>query len=103
MTRRASPRTRRIPRVLGVLIVVLSLGAFAFISHSILARYAQAMQLQAEIDEVQSQIDAQLQKQAALEEQIELLQEPEYIELLAREELGLIRPDDIPYAWSRRR
>lgn len=103
MSKRASVRRRRIPRVLGVMIVVLSVSAFAFVVHSILLQYAQVRQLQAKIDDVQAQIDVQLQKQAALHEQIQLLQDPEYIELLAREQLGLIRPEDIPYAWSRRR
>jgi len=52
----------------------------------------------AEIDRLNREKAALLEQQRQLEEQIVKLNTPSYIEQLAREELGLVRPGEISIA-----
>ncbi len=87
-------------RGVGLMLIVLSLASFVLMAHAILLRYHEVVDLNEQIAEINDQLAHEKQRQSELTQQIELLSEPAYIELLAREQLGLIRADDIPYGWG---
>ena len=59
-----------------------------------------------QVNRDQASADARLQEaqkeNAALREAREMLSDPAYIERIAREELGMTRPDEIPYSTVRK-
>ena len=74
-----------------LLVVVLVLGAMAA---GPLGDHTAAT---ARVDELAAQRDALTDEVAVLSEQRDDLNDPETLELLARSELGLVRPGEIPY------
>ncbi|MFO8059570.1 MAG: septum formation initiator family protein [Bacillota bacterium] len=102
MSSRSHARAARgwLARGLSVLLLTVSIVLFALMAHSILLRYNQVIELNEEIAEVTELLERERQREAELTRQKELLMKPDYIELLAREQLGLIRADDIPYGWG---
>ena len=97
--RRKRRNRRRMP--LKIVAAVLSLAIFFFLCNSLWTRYQQLVEIENELDTVEAQIQQERDRQKELEMQLRLLQDSEYIELLARQELRLIRPKDIPYRWYR--
>ena len=95
-------RRRRGRAMLQVLVVVVSFTLFLLICQSLWGRYLQLALLEEEIDQVRAMIEQEQEMQDEYEHLLELLNDPSYIELLAREELGLVRPGDMPYRWTRR-
>jgi cell division protein FtsB len=57
--------------------------------------YWDGYRLRREVSELMRERDALRRKNAELRERIRLLHTPEYVERLAREQLGLVKPDEI--------
>ncbi len=87
-------------RGIGLVLIALSLALFVMMAHAILLRYHEVVGLNEQIAEINDQLAYERKRQSELTQKIDLLSTPEYIELLAREQLGLIRADDIPYGWG---
>ncbi len=88
--------------LLRVLAVMISLAVFCTLSYSLWDRYQGLMEVEAEIEQVEQEMQRELQLQKELETKRDKLEDPAYIELLARQELGLVRPEDVPYQWHSR-
>ena len=50
-----------------------------------------------QVDGLRRQIVTVTEQNKALQQQVDLLEDPDYVERLAREELGLVRPGEIQY------
>ncbi len=77
---------------MSILLVVI-----AALSMSALAPVKQAFSQQAMIRAEQRKLDVLQSENQNLEERLQRLQDPEYVEKLAREELGLVKPGEIAY------
>lgn len=88
-----NPRTPRLPRwALPVLVIgvgILTLNAFG-------ATYLANYRLHRQADRLTREVGALRRENAQLREDIRRLHTPQYIERLAREQLGLVRPGEIP-------
>lgn len=88
-----APRTPRLPRwVLPLLVIgvtALTLNAFG-------ATYLATYRLHREADHLTREVGTLRKENAQLREEIRRLHTPQYIERLAREQLGLVRPGEIP-------
>jgi len=58
-------------------------------------KYAKTLQLKEDIKRLESDIKELKLKNINLSEEVELLKADKYIEKIAREELGLVKPDEI--------
>jgi len=58
-------------------------------------KYAKILQLKEDIKELESEIEDLKLKNNNLSQEVELLKGDEYVEKIAREELGLSKPDEI--------
>jgi len=58
-------------------------------------KYARTLQLKEDIKRLESQIEELENKNKNLSEKVELLKSEKYIEKIAREKLGLTKPDEI--------
>lgn len=76
-----------------LLIVVLLVGAVI----GLLSTQAQLKTAQARRDQLQQQVQAQRESNAALADDIEHSGDPEYLANIARSELGLLEPDEIKF------
>lgn len=89
---RARPSSRRLPRWV---IVTASLALATAIALIFGASFLNVYRLQREEARLEA-LKRNLQEQnAALREEMRLLQTPQYIEKLAREQLGLVKPGEI--------
>jgi cell division protein FtsL len=86
------PFRRALPRWLGPLVAVVALAGAGVTFGS---AYWGTYQLRREAARLARERDALVRQNAQLREEIRLLQRPEYIERLAREQLGLVRPGEI--------
>jgi cell division protein FtsL len=86
------PPRRPFPRWVGVIVVlvvgVAIVGAFS-------AAYYKDFQLQREKATLERELDDLTIRNEQLREERRLLHTPEYIERIAREQLGLVKPDEI--------
>ncbi len=87
--RRAQWRGRRWK--LGLLVLVLLLGIAA------ISPYEDYQAASSRVDALSDRHAALTDEVVALEARSEQLSDPEEIELIAREDLGLVRPGEIPY------
>ncbi len=86
------PFRRTVPRWLGPLVAMALLaGAGAVFGGTYWGTY----ELRREAARLARERDALVRQNAQLREEIRLLHRPEYIERLAREQLGLVRPGEI--------
>jgi cell division protein FtsL len=61
------------------------------------AQQSQLFSIRRESQATQTQLQQLQQTNAALQEERKALHDPKYVEKLAREELGLVKPGEIPY------
>ncbi len=78
-------------KIVWVIILILALYIIFLFSD----KYARILQLKEDIKELESEIQNLKAKNESLAEEIELLKSDKYIEKIAREELGLAKPNDI--------
>lgn len=78
---------------------VLSVLLFTYLTYGIISSYMEVLYLNRQIAEVHSEIEQEEEIQEKLRSEMDLLQDPDYIEIRAREQLGLIRPGDVPLKW----
>lgn len=86
---------RLVPRWVGPLVALVALGLLLALGVVIGGAYWDGYQLRREVAERAREREALLQQNAQLREEIRLLHTPEYIERIAREQLGLVRPGEI--------
>ncbi|MDR7545026.1 MAG: septum formation initiator family protein [Armatimonadota bacterium] len=86
-----APR-RLVPRWVGPAAAVCVVAALAV---SFGGAYWDGYQLRREVSELMRERDTLRRRNAELRERIRLLHTPEYIERLAREQLGLVKPGEI--------
>ena len=92
MRARSQTRARRLPRGAIILCVLLVAAAAAYVFGS---NFLDLYTLNREAARLET-LKRNLQKQnAVLREEMNLLQTPAYIEKLAREQLGLVRPGEV--------
>lgn len=80
----------RLVSIIGILFILV---LFVIIS----AQYIRLVQTRSQLAEYEEQLRLHLAKQAALELEIERLKDLNYIEIMARERLGLVKPGDIVF------
>lgn len=75
--------------------VTLIVIAFAiYFVYTIVSQQVTINQKSKEIETLQSKVDAAEEESKRLEQEIESLNDPEYLERIAREKLGLVRPNE---------
>lgn len=84
-------KRRRIPRYFKIILGVLG----GYLLFSFLFSGYQIRQIKQEIEQYHGQTAVLLQEQQELAQELATLQEPEMIETLARESLGLVKPGEI--------
>lgn len=82
-----------------LLVVVLSFVVFGLMV-IIGAQYLKQREAGRALTDMEGKISEMLEQQAALEEEILRLQDLGYIEVLARERLGLVRPDEVIFQFE---
>lgn len=99
-TARVTARRTRPRRVLNIkkkailLPAVLLLCYFVF---AIIGQTVQYYQLKSRLTELEGELEAVKQENTRLNSEIESLQDPAYLELIARRELGLVKPGEIVF------
>ena len=78
----------------GTVVVLLAILYFAVLLRS---DWVKSFELRAEREKLLGEIHSLTKRAAALKKEISLLDTPAHIELLAREKLGLIKPNETPY------
>ncbi|MFA6655421.1 MAG: septum formation initiator family protein [Bacillota bacterium] len=69
----------------------------ALVVVSFAIRQTEVIRIKRRIEEVKAEIDYLRISNNALEQQIEIMKTPEYIEEIAREKLGLVMPGEVQY------
>ncbi len=85
-----------IKRLLPLVVILIVI----FLSYHIIGNYLEIRNLETEIAEMEERIEEAEKKQEQLGRELQRLDDPEYIERLARRKLGLVRPGEeliIPY------
>ena len=82
-----------------LLVIVLSVVVFGLLV-IIGAQYLRQREAGQVLDEMDKKISEMREQQAILEEEILKLQDLDYIEVLARERLGLVRPDEVIFQFE---
>jgi cell division protein FtsB len=85
------PRARLTGRALLLAILVVALAAAAAVP------LRQYFRQQAEVAALEQKVDALKEQRAALEQRIERLRDPDYLELLARKCLGMVKKGEIAF------
>lgn len=86
-------RPRKKIRVRHILVVLL----VAYVGYTLFAQHMEIKQARADETRIKSQIE-QLQKEnERIKAELELMQSDQYIEKLAREKLGLIKPGEVMF------
>ena len=84
-------RARITPRAALLAVVMVALLAAGVVP------LQQYMDQRAEIRSLEEQVDALLQQRARLEHRVDRLRDPEYLELLARKCLGMVKKGEISF------
>lgn len=96
-----SPRARRKRlRLTPRFWAIVALLCFVYIATSYALGFIAIWRLKAEIRQVQGEIAAAEARNEQLRRELEYLQSDEYIEKVAREELGLVRPGETPVLFT---
>ncbi len=79
--------------------LICTLGFFIIIGLSVLigVQHFQQLKITEKLEEYESRVAEHKQRQSELELEIERLHEIDYIEVLARERLGLVKPDEVVF------
>ena len=88
-----APRQTRLPRWVVPLIV---LSVVALLLNAFGSSYLTTYRLRREAARLDREVQVQRRENAQQREEIRRLHTPEYIERLAREQLGLVKPGEIP-------
>ncbi len=77
--------------------LISSLGVFIIIGLLVMlgVQYFQQLKVMQELTDYESKVTKHEQRQLELELEIERLQKKDYIEVLARERLGLVKPGEV--------
>ncbi len=77
--------------------LISAVGILVIIGLSVMlgTQYLQQLKVQQELAEHEKRLEIKEQQRQDLELEIERLQETDYIEILARERLGLVKPDEV--------
>jgi cell division protein FtsB len=87
----AAPRGRITPRAVVLVMILLVLGISAFAPvRSFLAQRDEIDRLEQEVNELQSE-------RVRLERELERIKDPDYVEQIARQCLGMVRPGEIAF------
>lgn len=91
-TKRKRPQPRRNPIVFWLQIIVVVFGIFFVVrtGYEIYVIKQQQQQLELQIKDLK-------ERNEVLEQERQRLQDPKSIEEVAREELGLVKPGEVPY------
>lgn len=81
--------------IIGVFIVIIG-----YIGILIFKQEMYISELNRQTSEAQQRLEQAQQENQALTEEKQKLHQPEYIEKVAREELGMTRPGEVPYISS---
>lgn len=76
--------------------VVLAIPLLAYLSFATARKAMEVYQLNQQASQIRQEIGQLKDRNAELRRQTEYLQSPEYVEKVAREQLNLVRPGDIP-------
>ncbi len=79
--------------------LVIAVIVFFSLYHMV-GNFMQIRRLESEVERLQQELDEAEEKQQELELEVERLDDPEYIERIARRRLGLVRPGEelfLPY------
>jgi len=97
----AFPRRHRENRysMYRLLVFILSLVVFGLLV-IIGAQYLRQREVSQALEKMEKHVSEVKERQAALEEEILKLQDLDYIEVLARERLGLVRPDEVIFQFE---
>ncbi|HHY05742.1 MAG TPA: septum formation initiator family protein [Clostridia bacterium] len=90
-SQRKKRRKRKVPRYFKIMVGVLG----GYLLFSFLLSGYQIMQIKRDIAQQHLQTESLLKQQEELDKELASLQEPEMIETLARESLGLVKPGEI--------
>ncbi len=99
VSRNGSAKNRK-PVKLNLKRLIISAAVFAFSVYFVCMTFGQQRVLNAksrEIDELNTKIAAASDETDALKSEFESVNEPEYLEQMAREKLGLIQPNERVY------
>jgi cell division protein DivIC len=92
----AFPRRRRGNKY-GMYRLINAIGLLVILALAVIigAQYIQQLRARQELAEYETRVLEHRERQAAIEAEIERLQEIDYIEILARDRLGLVKPGEI--------
>ncbi|HHW14401.1 MAG TPA: septum formation initiator family protein [Firmicutes bacterium] len=79
--------------------LLLALVAWACVGY--VAGFVRVVALKRDIARVERELQATLRQNRELEKMVAEMQKPEYIERMAREKLGLMRPDEVRFMVGR--
>ncbi|HOV80316.1 MAG TPA: septum formation initiator family protein [Bacillota bacterium] len=77
----------RLPALIALLILMYLAASFG-------NQFSRISSLQREIENIQQQVNELQQKNAALRQELQMVQSDSYIEKIAREKLGLVKPGE---------
>ncbi len=78
-------------RLVSTVVILITIGLLLMIG----AQYIQQLRIKQELADYEAKVLDQERRRDDLQAEIERLQDPDYIEILARERLGLVKPDEI--------
>lgn len=76
------------------IIVIIGVGVFLILCWNFFNNYREMQRLQQEINYMQEQIDRTKAENNMLRQELEKVDDDEYIEEIARERLGLVKPGE---------
>ena len=82
--------------------VVLMVGIVGYFSYMMVSQHFYLNSVNQDYDAAQQRLQAAQQENDALQQEKAQLNDPAYIEKIAREELGMTRQGEMPYIYSRK-
>ena len=82
--------------------VVLMVGIVGYFSYMMVSQHFYLNSVNQDYDAAQQRLQSAQQENDALQQEKAQLNDPAYIEKIAREELGMTRQGDMPYIYSRK-
>ncbi len=82
--------------------VVLMVGIVGYFSYMMVSQHFYLNSVNRDYDAAQQRLQSAQQENDALQQEKAQLNDPAYIEKIAREELGMTRQGEMPYIYSRK-
>ena len=82
--------------------VVLMVGIIGYFSYMMVSQHFYLNSVNQDYDAAQQRLQSAQQENDALQQEKAQLNDPAYIEKIAREELGMTRQGEMPYIYSRK-